>query len=196
MCPTDSRNALRAGICFAISGLLTTPVLAHTGVGAYAGSFSNGFFHPLGGIDHLAAMISVGLCASVGGGARVWVWPMAFVGAMIAGGILGFLGVVLPAVEPVIAASVIVLGLAVTSALNASVWIGAAVVAGIAVFHGHAHGTEAPSEEWLWYAFGFIAATVALHGSGVALARFLRGGLPVRLFGSATTALGVVLLMQ
>lgn len=196
MCPTDSRNALRASICLAILGLSTTPVLAHTGVGAYAGSFSSGFFHPISGIDHLVAMISVGLWASVGGGPRVWAWPMAFVGAMTTGGILGFLGVTLPAVEPVIAASVVVLGLVVTSALNAPVWIGAAVVAGMAVFHGHAHGSEAPSGEWLWYAFGFIAATVALHGSGIALARLLQGGLPVRLLGSATAALGVVLLMQ
>lgn len=183
-------------VSLGILGLLTTPVFAHTGVSTQTGTFFSGLLHPLSGLDHLAAMISVGLWASVAGGARVWAWPLAFVSAMIVGGILGFSGVALPAAEPVIAASVIVLGLAVTSALNAPIWIGAAVVAAMAVFHGHAHGTEAPGGDWVWYALGFVAATAALHGSGIALAHLLRREWPVRLVGNATTALGIVLLVQ
>src|SRR5690554_5985202 len=112
MNPVASRNLLRAVAFFAMVALLTTPVFAHTGVSTH-GTFFSGLLHPLSGLDHLAAMISVGLWASVVGGKRVWAWPLAFVSAMVAGGILGFSGVSLPAVEPLIAASVIVLGLAV-----------------------------------------------------------------------------------
>lgn len=194
MNPVGSRNLLRAVVSLATLGLLTTPIFAHTGLDTHSGTFFSGFLHPLGGLDHLAAMISVGLWASVAGGPRLWVWPLAFVSAMIVGGILGFSGVALPAVEPMIAASVIVLGLAIASALN--FWIGAAVVAVMGVFHGHAHGTEAPGGDWLLYALGFVAATAALHASGIALAYLLRRELPVRLVGGATTALGIVLLVQ
>lgn len=195
MNPVGSRNLLRAVAFFAMVALLTTPVFAHTGVSTH-GTFFSGLLHPLSGLDHLAAMISVGLWASVVGGKRVWAWPLAFVSAMIAGGILGFSGVYLPAVEPLIAASVIVLGLAVTAVLNAPVWLGAAVVGAMAVFHGHAHGTEAPGGDWLWYALGFVAATAALHMSGIALGQFLQREWPVRLVGGATAALGVLLLLQ
>jgi urease accessory protein len=179
-------------------GLAATPALAHVGVGDHF-SFMHGFQHPLGGLDHLAAMIAVGLWGAIAGGRRVWIWPLAFVATMIVGGVLGRAGVALPMVEPAIALSVIVLGLLVAATVRVPVALGAAIVAVFAIFHGHAHGAEAPETGWLGYAAGFIIATALLHAVGIGIARLLERGsglVPIRAIGGATAALGVFLLIR
>ncbi len=179
-------------------GLAATPALAHTGVGDHF-SFLNGFQHPLGGLDHLAAMIAVGLWGAVAGGRRVWVWPAAFVATMIVGGLLGRAGVALPMVEPAIALSVIILGVLVAATVRVPVALGAAIVAVFAIFHGHAHGAESPETGWLGYAAGFVIATALLHVVGIGIARLLERGaglVPVRAIGAATAMLGVFLLVK
>ena len=179
-------------------GLAATPACAHVGVGNHF-SVMHGFQHPLGGLDHLAAMIGVGLWAGLAGGRRVWVWPLAFVAMMIVGGILGRAGVALPMVEPTIALSVVVLGVLVAATIRVPVAIGAVIVAVFAIFHGYAHGAEAPATGWLGYAAGFVAATALLHLVGIAVARLLERGsglVPVRALGGVTAALGVFLLVK
>jgi urease accessory protein len=178
--------------------VVTTPAFAHGG--QHLGfSAASGFAHPLMGLDHLAAMFAVGLWAAMAGGKRIWLWPAAFVGAMLAGGLIGHAGIELPQVEPVIALSVVVLGALVASGVSAPVLLGVALIAAFAIFHGHAHGAEAPAEGWGGYAFGFATATALLHlvgiGIGLGLQRSI-GTLPVRALGAATAALGVFILMQ
>jgi urease accessory protein len=175
-----------------------TPAFAH--VGQHVGfSTASGFAHPLMGLDHLAAMIAVGLWAAMAGGKRIWIWPAAFVIAMLVGGVIGRAGIELPQVEPVIALSVVVLGVLIATGISAPIPAGAVLIAAFAVFHGHAHGAEAPAEGWAGYALGFAAATALLHvvgiGVGLGLQRTI-GILPVRAIGAATAALGVFILMQ
>lgn len=144
------------------------PAFAHTGHGA--SSFMHGLAHPPGGLDHVLAMVAVGLYAAMRGGRALWFIPAAFLGAMALGGVLGMMGFGLPYTEIGIAVSVIVLGLAV--ALRASLsTVGAMALAGLfAIFHGHAHGTEMPQPmSGYEYAAGFLLATAALHGAGIAL---------------------------
>jgi urease accessory protein len=181
----------------AVLVLLTAPAHAH--VGQPTGfSMAGGFAHPFAGLDHLAAMVAVGLWAAMAGGRRMWIWPLAFVAAMLGGGFLGQYGVALPVVEPAIAASVAVLGLLVASGVGAPVSIGAVLIGLFAVFHGHAHGTEAPADGWAGYAAGFVLATALLHLAGITLGAGLQravGALPLRGLGLATALFGASLLM-
>jgi urease accessory protein len=140
---------------------------AHPGHGA----FLAGLAHPLSGADHLLAMIAVGfLGARYAGGAR-WALPAAFVAAMLAGALLGAAAVSLPAVEPMIAVSVLALGLAIACALHLPLAAGAALVAAFALFHGHAHFAAQPlGAPFAAFAAGVLIATALLHGAGIALA--------------------------
>ena len=188
----------RVAIAAAAVSLLTTPALAHVGIDAH-GSFFTGFVHPIGGLDHLAAMIAVGLWAAIVGGQRVWIWPVAFVGAMVVGGLLGRAGIDLPLVEPMIAGSVTLLGLGIGALLKAPVAVGAVVIAAFGIFHGYAHGAEAPAGDWFGYAAGFVIATAVLHAFGVGAGQFLKsdaGLITARVIGGATAVLGLVLLIQ
>ena len=182
----------------ALMTAIASPAMAHVGDHAHS-TFFTGFLHPLGGLDHLAAMIAVGLWAAIVGGQRIWIWPTAFVGAMVIGGILGHSGIDLPMVEPAIAASVIVLGVAILAVSKAPTAAGVALIAVFGAFHGHAHGAEAPEGSWLGYAAGFVIATVMLHGIGLGAGQFLQTGAALkaaRVIGGATAALGLVLLLQ
>jgi urease accessory protein len=178
--------------------LAATPAFAH--VGQHLGfSAANGFAHPLMGLDHLAAMVAVGLWAAMAGARRIWIWPAAFVVAMLVGGFIGHAGIELPQVEPVIALSVVVLGVLVAAGVSASVPVGVVLIAAFAIFHGHAHGAEAPAEGWAGYALGFAVATALLHlvgiGVGLGLQRMV-GTLPVRALGAVTAVFGIVTLTQ
>ncbi|MGV8996656.1 MAG: HupE/UreJ family protein [Parvibaculaceae bacterium] len=129
-----------------------------------------GFLHPLTGLDHVLAMTAVGMWAAQQGGRALWIWPLTFVTVMLGGGILGMEGFALPAIEPAIAASVFVLGLLVAGSMAMPVWAGAALVGVFALFHGNAHGLEAPvSGAGALYALGFVVATSLLHMAGLAL---------------------------
>ena len=140
---------------------------AHTGIGATMG-FTHGFGHPFSGLDHILAMVAVGLFAANLGGRALWLVPGSFVAMMAVGGALGVAGIEMPFVEIGIAASVIVLGLAVAMQRNLSV-AGAMALAGFfALFHGQAHGAEMPVDaSGLAYALGFVVATAILHMIGI-----------------------------
>lgn len=170
--------------------------LAHTGL-EHAMSFAAGLAHPWSGLDHLLAMVAVGLWAGVNGGRALWVWPAAFVGVMVAGGALGMLGVALPAVETGILASVIVLGLLVLAGARLPVAGGAALIAAFALLHGHAHGAELPPEAAaVTYALGFALATAVLHGIGLAVGYLGKSGsgrLAVRGLGAVVAVAGIAL---
>jgi len=136
----------------------------HPGAG-----FGAGFSHPFAGLDHLLAMVAIGLWAAQFGGRWVWAIPLAFVTTMTAGGALGFAGLTLPLLEPMIAASVLVLGLLTVLRVRLHV-AGVLLVAAFALFHGVAHGTELPATAGtLPYAAGFAVATTLLHLLGLAV---------------------------
>ena len=181
-----------------LAGLAATPALAHVGHG-FSFTAAEGFAHPFSGLDHLAAMVAVGLWAALGGGKRVWAWPLAFVATMLAAAALARGGPSLPAVEPAIATTVLVLGLLVATAVQVPVPVGAALAATFALAHGYAHGAEAPAADFAGYAFGFAAATALLHlagiGIGVGLAHW-SSTIPARAFGAAAAVLGVALMVR
>lgn len=160
--------------------------------------FAAGIGHPIGGLDHLLAMLAVGLWA-VRDGRVDWVLPAVFMAAMLAGGTAGFAGLSLPGVETGILASLLAFGALVALRARLPLPAAMAVVAGFALFHGHAHGAELPEgASPLLYAAGFLAATAILHLGGIAAAlvagRALASDLPVRVAGGAVAASGALLL--
>jgi urease accessory protein len=149
--------------------LTAGPCFAHVGQGHVAG-FAHGFVHPLSGLDHIIAMVAVGLYASHLGGRNLWLVPLAFVGTMIFGGILGYSGFPLPLVERGIGLSVVVMSLAVAAGINLPTIAAMALVSVFALFHGHAHGSEGTElSSFLPYAAGFVIATASLHLTGIGL---------------------------
>jgi urease accessory protein len=160
-------------LLISIAVLWAGPAFAHTGAGV-AGGFGAGFMHPLSGLDHLLAMVSVGIWGAFLGRPLIWALPVAFPLIMVVGGVLGILGVPLPFVEIGVSGSVIALGLAIAAAWRAPVAIAVAIIAVFALFHGHAHGTELPhAAEPAAYASGFVLATGLLHVSGIAIGLLL-----------------------
>lgn len=145
------------------------PAFAHVGLGHVAG-FTHGFVHPFSGLDHIIAMVAVGLYAANQGGRNLWLVPSAFVGTMIVGGALGYLGVPLPLVEGGIGVSVVVMSLVVAAGVNLPTVAAMALVSLFALFHGHAHGSEGTAlASFLPYAAGFVMATASLHFAGISL---------------------------
>lgn len=144
------------------------PASAHVGLGAVH-TFSQGFLHPMSGIDHIIAMVAVGFFAMNVGGAGRWLVPAAFVAAMMFGGWLGYEGWPLPMVEQGIGLSVVALSVAVAVGVRPPTVIAMAAVGLFAVFHGHAHGNEGAGLgfAFLPYAAGFVVATALLHLSGM-----------------------------
>jgi urease accessory protein len=160
---------MRALLTLILIGL-PTAVFAHSGHGDSSG-FMHGFMHPVGGIDHILAMVAVGVFAYVLGGKALWLVPLSFVGMMAVGFVFGVNQVNVPFVELGIALSSVVIGGA--AALGRPMPVaGAMVLVGVfAVFHGHAHGTEMSADtSGLEYALGFIASTALLHAAGIAAA--------------------------
>jgi len=156
-------------LAFALA-LVPTLAHAHPGHGATTGGVGWGLAHPFSGLDHILAMIAVGLWAVQLGKRALWLLPLSFVCSMAAGAALGMGGVRLPFVEPVILASVIGLGALVAFATRLPLGASAALVAVAALFHGQAHGSEMPANaSGLLTAAGFILATAALHAAGIAL---------------------------
>ncbi len=147
----------------------TAAAQAHTGAGATHGLFQ-GLSHPLTGIDHILAMVAVGLFAARLGGRALWLVPAAFVAMMAFGGVLGMAGVGLPFAEIGIGLSVVVLGLVVAADAKMAAPAAMAMAGLFALFHGHAHGAEMPpTASGLEYGIGFVLATAVLHGAGVGL---------------------------
>jgi urease accessory protein len=160
---------------FILAALAPSVVFAHPGHDGGHGDgltwdFVGGFGHPIGGLDHLLAMVSVGLWAAQLGGRARWAVPGAFLAALAAGAALGAGGMTFGWVEQGIAASVLVLGLLVVSAARLPLAAGMVIAAGFAVFHGLAHGAEMPaSASGAAYGAGFLAATALLHAAGLGL---------------------------
>lgn len=189
-----------ARFCLAALGVALTPslALAHPDFGHVHGVMA-GLAHPLGGIDHLFAMIGVGLWAAQLGGRAVWALPLGFMAALTIGGGLGMARASMLFVEPGILGSLVVIGLAVALAWRVSTTAGFALVAAFALFHGYAHGAEMPSGiSALGYAAGFLAATALLHVFGIGMglvARRLDHPLLTRSAGAAISAAGLVLML-
>src|SRR5262245_41032268 len=158
-------------ISCAFTGALIIAALNATGVWQ-SHSFAMGVAHPLLGVDHILVMIAVGLWAVLVGGRAVWALPLTFLATMLAGFAAASSGLTLPLVEPIVSSSIIVLGLLVALAVKAPIWTGALITALFALFHGHAHGTEAVTASLVWYAAGFTFSTAILHVIGIGLAMF------------------------
>jgi urease accessory protein len=151
--------------------LLSGAAMAHPG--HESASFFSGIAHPIGGLDHLLAMLAVGLLAARERGRLRWALPLAFVVAMLAGAGLSALGVALPAVETGIAASVLVLGALIALVGRLPPGVTMPLVAAFALFHGHAHHAEMGHGSIAAYTLGFALATAALHAVGYVFARAL-----------------------
>jgi urease accessory protein len=182
--------------------IVVSPAFAHTALGGTSG-VAHGLMHPIGGVDHVLAMVAVGLFAALLSGRAVGLVPAAFLGMMAAGGALGIAGISLPFVEVGIGVSVIALGAAIALRVNPSVVATMGFVGFFAIFHGYAHGAEMPgTTSGLAYGIGFIVATIILHivgiGLGLGIEQFGRWRAPkvVRAAGGAIAAAGVVLLVN
>ena len=183
--------ALRT-LALAAAALAAPLAWAHTGHGV-AGATS-GLAHPFAGLDHLLAMLAIGAWAAQQADRARWAIPLAFVAAMAVGALAGFAGFAMPGVEPMIAASVVALGLAVAAAVRAPLSAGVAIAALFALFHGHAHGMEAASAPLAAYLGGMLVATGLLHGAGFATGLALRAN-ALRWAGAAVAAGGMGLMI-
>jgi urease accessory protein len=158
-----------------------------------AGGFLSGFRHPISGLDHVLAMVAVGLWGAQLGAPAIWVLPVAFPMVMAFGGMLGLMGMPLPGTEIAIAASAVLLGAAVLFEFRPALPLAALLVGFFAIFHGHAHGTELPpGQSGLLYSMGFVIATGCLHAVGISIGvvhRWLWGKRFLR-FAGAGVAMG------
>lgn len=196
------RSTKRLGTMRAILALVLTmsavPAFAHTGDDV--SGFLSGFFHPLFGWDHIAAMVAVGLWGAFLGRPAIYVLPIVFPLVMAAGATLGILGIPLPAVEAGIAASAFVLGICVMMAAQPPLRVAAVAVGFFAIFHGHAHGTELPdAANPFGYAIGFVIATGLLHLAGIAFGTITNsaaGRIVVRGAGALIALAGIVFLAE
>ncbi|MEC5214700.1 urease accessory protein [Polaromonas sp. CG_9.5] len=199
---TDMRVSQRQGLqkqhavgllllCFAAAAN------AHSGDGL-VGGFMSGFMHPLSGLDHLLAMVAVGIWGATLGKPLVWALPVAFPMLMVVGGVMGIAQVPLPYVEIGIATSVVVLGLSIAAAWRAPVAIAVGIVAVFGIFHGYAHGVELPeTASPAAFAAGFVISTGLLHLAGIAIGlvkALPRGAQALRAGGGMIAAAGVWIL--
>jgi urease accessory protein len=176
-----------------LATLVASPSFAHVDPLAH-GSLASGLTHPLFGLDHIITMVAVGLWAAMLGRSAMIALPVAFVAAMIAGFGLSLINIGLPAVEPMILASVIVLGVLVALAAKVNVAVALAIVALFGLFHGQAHGAELGGARATQFLLGFAIATAMLHGAGITISTvFARSPFAARVIGSGAAMAGVVL---
>lgn len=185
-----------------IAGLLLLPSAAFAHSAGDTASFLQGFVHPLGGLDHILAMIAVGVMASRFEKGRRWALPLTFLGAMVIGGVLAGAALPLPFAEAVIALSIVVFGLAIAATRKLNLGAAAAVVGAFALFHGHAHGSEIAGASIGTSSAGFLLATAMLHALGLTIAVRINGmrigesahaSSPIRIGGSAMALTGLAL---
>ncbi len=166
---------------------------AHSEAGA-AGGFTSGLLHPVFGLDHVVAMVAVGLWGAFLGKKAMWLLPVVFPMVMALGGAMGVIGVPLPGVEIGIALSGIVLGAMVTFGVKPPLWVAGVLVGIFAIFHGHAHGTELPeAASPLTYAIGFVISTGLLHLCGISfglLTKWPWGTIAVKVGGAVIAIIG------
>ena len=188
------RHRVACYLAIALAGSLAsvTPAAAHVGTGLPGGIVS-GFEHPFVGLDHLLAMMAVGLWGAFLGRPLIYALPVTFPLLMVVGAALGMFGLHAPSVEMGVAVSVVILGLCIAFAFRASVWAAYTIVALFALFHGYSHGVELPSAaDPVGYSAGFVLATGLLHlsGIGVGLLNGLRHGV------WATRGLGAIVALS
>ena len=190
-------RASRESLLTLLLVLATVPAFAHEQSGQAAG-FLTGLAHPVSGLDHVLAMIAVGLWGAQLGSPAIWMLPVVFPMVMAFGGFLGLLGVPLPGTEVGIALSAILLGLVVAFEAKPPVWVAASLVGFFGVFHGYAHGTELPpGENALLYSVGFVIATGCLHAVGIGIGvahRWTAGRIALRVAGALVALAGVYFL--
>jgi urease accessory protein len=180
------------GVLITTFSLLTAPVFQAHPLMAQSVFWFAGFIHPFLGLDHLLAMLAVGLWAAQQGGSRLWQLPVAFLSMMLLGALLGQTGLSLPLVEAGIASSLLVLGLMLTFAIRLSIVPSMLMVGLFALFHGYAHGAEMPQTlALIGYALGFLLATSILHGLGIALGLAIRGVQSEKLLRLGGIAIGL-----
>jgi len=172
---------------------------AHTEAGQSAGLLT-GLMHPISGLDHVLAMVAVGLWGAQLGAPAIWLLPVTFPLVMALGGLLGLLGIPLPGVEIGIAASAILLGAAVMTEKRLPLIVAALLVGAFAIFHGHAHGAELPEgQSGLLYSLGFVVATGCLHAIGIAIGaihRWPAGRVALRIAGGGVGLAGLLFLWR
>ncbi|MES2308687.1 MAG: HupE/UreJ family protein [Verrucomicrobiota bacterium] len=155
----------------AIFAIFFVPTLLQAHPTPHEVGFIAGLNHPFTGLDHILAMIAIGLWAAQTGGRALWLIPTAFVSTMILGGSLGIAGIEIPRVEQGILASVLVLGLLITTATQLPLIGSSVLVSLFALCHGFAHGSEIPTNvSGFTYMGGFVLATALLHGLGIGMA--------------------------
>lgn len=184
----------------AVAACLLRPALAvaHVGQGDIGGGFLAGVEHPIFGLDHVAAMVAVGIWGAQLGQPAIWVLPVTFPLVMAFGGVLGGLGVPIPGIEIGIAVSAIALGCMIAFAARPPLWVAAVLVGLFAIFHGYAHGAELPeAANAISYAVGFVVATGSLHMLGILIGvanRWSLGGKLLRVGGGLISACGLYFL--
>lgn len=195
------RKGLRIWITSLAATLIVLPTIAvaHPGAGE-AHDLVHGFAHPFSGLDHLVAMLAVGVFAAQLGGRALWLVPGTFIALMAAAGIAAVMGIALPFVETGIALSVLVLGAAIAFAVTVPLGLAMAVVGFFAIFHGYAHGTEMPpGVSGMFFGLGLVAASAVLHATGIAFGVLIgqaAGGRQIAQFaGGAAVVVGAVLLV-
>lgn len=163
-------------------------------------SFLTGMEHPISGLDHVLAMVAVGIWGAQLGNPAIWLLPIAFPMMMALGAMMGLIGMGLPGIEVGIAVSAIVLGCMILGEVRANMAVAVILVGFFAVFHGHAHGTELPAgQSGLLYSMGFVVATGCLHGAGIVIGlihRWTAGRLFLRGGGAVIAMMGVFFLYQ
>jgi urease accessory protein len=172
---------------------------AHVERGQATG-FVTGLGHPWSGLDHVLAMIAVGLWGAQLGSPAIWLLPVTFPMVMAMGAFLGLVGMPVPGVEIGIALSALLLGSMILGELRPPLAVAAVLVGVFAVFHGHAHGTELPAgQSGLLYSMGFVMATGCLHGIGIAIGfihRWSAGRVALRVAGGGIAAMGIFFLWR
>ena len=193
------RRSLLAAHAALASLLWPALAWAHAEQGRAEG-FLAGLRHPVSGMDHVLAMIAVGLWGAQLGAPAIWLLPVTFPLVMAFGGMLGLAGVALPGVEVGIAVSAIVLGLAVLAEGRPALWVAALIVGFFAIFHGHAHGAELPAGgDAVLYSAGFVVATGMLHATGIGIGLVHRWGwgrMALRGAGAVVASAGVYFLWR
>jgi urease accessory protein len=184
----------------AAAAVAPTAAFAHAGVGA-SHDLALGFMHPIGGIDHVLAMVAVGVVAAQLGGRALWAVPLSFVATMTIAAVVGMVGLSLPGLEAATALSLVMLGAVISRRVKLPVVLAAAMVAAFALFHGYSHGLEmGDARSGVVFGVGFVSATALLHltgiGLGLTVARMAsRSGDRLAQAGGGALALaGVVLL--
>jgi urease accessory protein len=186
-------------LVFTLLVLAPSVAFAHVERGQAVG-FVTGLQHPWSGLDHVLAMIAVGLWGAQLGNPAIWILPVTFPMVMSLGAMMGLLGIPLPGIEIGIAVSAILLGAMVAGEVRPKMLVAALLVGFFAVFHGHAHGTELPAgQSGMLYSMGFVIATGCLHAIGIALGlahRWPAGRLALRGAGALIAVMGVAFLWR